>query len=184
MGKSTTQPEPGTGPTRPIVLVGMMGAGKSRIGQMLARKLQLPFHDSDALIEAREKLTIPEIFRQRGEPHFRAVEAAVISELLDRPPGVFSTGGGAVLNETTRQKLLEKSFVIYLEATPETLFQRVRKDTNRPLLQEGNPLERLRELLQARNSFYHMAHCTVKTDGLAHDRVLEQILALLPFSRS
>jgi shikimate kinase len=147
-----------------IFLVGMMGAGKSSVGRMLARNLGKEFLDSDQVIEARTGVKIPIIFELEGEAGFRAREAVVIEELSARKGVVLATGGGAILSEQNRQLLRSRGTVVYLRASVNELWNRTRHDRNRPLLQTGDPLARLRELHAQRDPLYReTAHITVDT---------------------
>ena len=147
-----------------LFLVGMPGSGKSTVGRQLARRLGLPFFDSDALIEQRLGCSIREYFAQRGEDAFRDVEQQVIAELASGPDAVVATGGGAVLREANRQKLREAGRVIYLRSSPEDLHRRLRHDRQRPLLQVADPLGRLRSLHAERDPLYRdTAHFHVDT---------------------
>jgi len=137
-----------------IYLVGMMGAGKSTVGRTLARRLKLRFVDSDQEIEARCGVKIPVIFEIEGEAGFRAREAQAIAELTRLEGIVLATGGGVVLLEENRRLLAARGTVVYLRATPEHLYERVRQDRNRPLLATGDPLARLRELYRERDPLY------------------------------
>ncbi|HJS77295.1 MAG TPA: shikimate kinase [Burkholderiales bacterium] len=137
-----------------LYLVGMMGAGKTTVGRMLARRLKLRFVDSDHEIEARCGVKIPVIFEIEGEAGFRAREAQAIAELVKLDGIVLATGGGVVLEAENRRLLAERGTVVYLRATPEHLYERVRQDRNRPLLATGNPLARLRELYRERDPLY------------------------------
>jgi shikimate kinase len=147
-----------------IFLVGMMGAGKTSVGRMLARNLGKEFFDSDQVIEARTGVKIPVIFELEGEAGFRAREAVVIEELTARKGVVLATGGGAILSEKNRQLLRARGTVVYLRAGVNELWNRTRHDRNRPLLQTGDPLGRLRELHAQRDPLYReVAHVTVDT---------------------
>ena len=147
-----------------VYLVGMMGAGKSTVGRLLARRLKLRFLDSDHEIEARCGVKIPLIFEIEGEPGFRARESQVIAELTALEGVVLATGGGAVLAPENRQRLAASGTVVYLRAKPEDLFERVRHDRNRPLLATGDPLRRLRELHAERDPLYReLADIVVET---------------------
>jgi shikimate kinase len=137
-----------------LYLVGMMGAGKTTVGRMLARRLKLRFVDSDHEIEARCGVKIPVIFEIEGEAGFRAREAQAIAELVRLDGIVLATGGGVVLAAENRRLLAERGTVVYLRATPEHVYERVRQDRNRPLLASGNPLARLRELYRERDPLY------------------------------
>ncbi len=146
-----------------ISLVGLPGSGKSTVGRQLARRLQLRFSDSDQVIEQRIGCPIREFFEREGEASFRDIEEQVIDELTQQP-GVLSTGGGAVLRDVNRQHLHARGKVVYLKSTPEELMRRLRHDTQRPLLQVGDPLQRLRELYAVRDPLYReTAHFVIDT---------------------
>lgn len=147
-----------------IALVGLPGSGKSTVGRQLARRLQLPFFDSDHVIEHQLGCSIREYFEREGEELFRDVEASVIDELTLQGRCVVSTGGGAVLRPANRKNLHERGHVIYLNSSPDELFRRLRHDTNRPLLQVADPLGRLRDLYKTRDPLYReTAHFIVDT---------------------
>lgn len=137
-----------------IALVGLPGSGKTTVGRQLARRLQLPFIDSDQRIEQRLGCSIREYFEREGEAAFRDVEQAVIDELTQGEPCVLSTGGGAILRDANRLCLRERCKVFYLRATPEDVYRRVKHDRNRPLLLVADPLQRLRDLYAARDPLY------------------------------
>ena len=147
-----------------LALIGLPGSGKSTVGRQLARRLQLPFFDSDHVIEQRLGCTIRAYFERTGEDRFRDVEESVIDELTGNQEGVLSTGGGVVLRAANRQHLRERTRVIYLNSSPDALFRRLRHDMNRPLLQVADPLGRLRELHTLRDPLYReTAHFTIET---------------------
>ncbi|WP_333709278.1 shikimate kinase [Tepidimonas ignava] len=147
-----------------VVLIGLPGAGKSTVGRQLARRLQVPFVDSDAVIEDRIGCTIREFFEREGEEAFRDLEEAVLDELTQGPPCVLSTGGGAVLRPLNRQRLRARGRVFYLRSTPEELYRRLRHDRTRPLLQVADPLQRLRDLYAVRDPLYReTAHYVIET---------------------
>ena len=160
-----------------LYLVGLMGAGKSTVGRLLARRLKLRFLDCDHEIEHRCGVKIPLIFEIEGEPGFRARESQVLAELTALPGIVLATGGGAVLSPENRRRLAEHGTVIYLRARPEDLYVRVRNDRNRPLLATSDPLRRLRELHAERDALYaSVADLVVETgrqtvQALARDLV-------------
>jgi shikimate kinase len=137
-----------------IALIGLPGSGKSTVGRALARRLQLPFADSDHVIEHRLGCSIREYFEREGEDRFRDVEQEVIDDLTLKHRGVLSTGGGAVLRPANRENLRSRGQVFYLKSTPEELFRRLRHDLNRPLLQVSDPLKRLKDLYLARDPLY------------------------------
>lgn len=146
-----------------ISLIGLPGSGKSTVGRQLARRLQLPFNDSDQHIEQRIGCPIREFFEREGETSFRDIEEQVLDDLTQRS-GVLSTGGGVVLREVNRQRLHTRGKVVYLKSTPEELMRRLRHDTQRPLLQVVDPMRRLRELYTARDPLYReTAHFVVDT---------------------
>lgn len=147
-----------------VALVGLPGAGKSAIGRRLAQRLQLPFVDSDHVIEDRIGCSIRDYFEREGEAGFRDVEQSVIAELAATPHGIVATGGGCVLREANRAALRAHFHVLYLRSAPEDLFRRLRHDVKRPLLQVADPLGRLRELYDARDPLYReTAHDMVET---------------------
>lgn len=163
-----------------IVLVGLPGSGKTTVGRSLARRLQVPFADSDAVIEQRLGCTIRDYFDHQGEAAFRDVEQAVIDELTQSPPGVLATGGGAVLRPANRRHLRERGTVIYLRASPEQLHRRLRHDTKRPLLQVADPLKRLRDLYADRDPLYReCAHFVVDAHGTTLSVLVSRILMQL-----
>jgi len=161
---------------RSIVLVGMMGAGKTSVGKRLAARLGLPFVDADAEIEAGARMTISEIFEKFGEPYFRDGERRVIARLLDEGPSVLSTGGGAFMNELTRARIGERGVSIWLKPDFEVLLRRVRKRSNRPLLQTADPEATMRRLLEERSPTYALADITIDSHDGPHEIVVEQIL--------
>lgn len=147
-----------------ISLVGLPGSGKSTVGRQLARRLQLPFFDSDHVIEERLGCPIRVAFERDGESAFRDLEEAVLNELTQIPRAVISTGGGAVIRPATRQRLRERGQVVYLNSTPDEIFRRLRHDVNRPLLQVADPLSRLRDLYAQRDPLYReTAHFVIET---------------------
>lgn len=142
-----------SGPTH-VALVGLPGSGKSTIGRQLARRLGLPFSDTDQVVEQRVGLSIREFFEREGEESFRNLEQDVIDELTLGEPCVLSSGGGAVLRLINRQHLKQRTQAVYLHSAPEEVFRRLRHDRNRPLLQVPDPLARLRELYALRDPLY------------------------------
>lgn len=163
--------------TANIYLVGMMGAGKSTVGRLLARRLKLRFVDSDQEIESRCGVKIPLIFEIEGETGFRARESQVLAELAVLEGIVLGTGGGTVLSEQNRRRLAANGTVVYLRARPEDLYERVRHDRNRPLLAAGDPLGRLRELYAERDPLYRsIADLTVDTGRQGVNALARQLL--------
>lgn len=165
--------------TRSIVLVGMPGSGKSSIGRRLGQRLGLPFADADAEIERAANMTIPELFQTKGEVEFRKGEQKVIARLLDGGPLVIATGGGAFMNEETRARIRQKGVSIWLKADVETLLKRVRRKSNRPLLQTADPEATLRNLLSAREALYAEADMFVTSSEVPHEEVVDSIVDLL-----
>jgi shikimate kinase len=147
-----------------IFLVGLMGAGKTTVGRLLARELGWPFYDSDHEIEHRTGTTVPTIFEMEGEEGFRRREMQAIDELTALSQIVLATGGGAVLRAENRQNLAGRGIVVYLKAAPEELWQRTRRDKNRPLLQIADPKKKLEQLFAERDSLYReVADIVVET---------------------
>jgi len=166
--------------TRVLVLVGMMGAGKSSIGRRIANKLNLPFVDADAEIEAAHAgLTIPEIFTRYGEPYFRDGEVRVIARLLDGGPGVLATGGGAFMREETRQRIRDKGISMWLRADPDVIMRRVRRRSDRPLLQTEDPAATIQQLVDERYPTYALADMTVLSRDIPHERIVDECLQML-----
>ena len=158
---------------RSIVLVGMMGAGKSSIGRRLAARLGLQFVDADGEIEKAAGRTIAEIFASHGEPYFRAGEARVIARLLEGGPQVLATGGGAVMDAKTRALIRAKAISIWLKADPEVLMRRTKRRDDRPLA------EKLIELLPQREPIYAQSDLTVQSREEPHELIVEEIIAAL-----
>ncbi|MEP1327769.1 shikimate kinase [Pseudophaeobacter sp.] len=163
-----------------IVMVGMMGAGKTAVGRALAARLKVPFLDSDHEIETAANMTIPEIFARDGEPFFRLKERQVIARLLTEECGVLSTGGGAFLAEENRETITRNGASVWLQADLDVLWNRVRHRDTRPLLQTADPHATLADLYRARVPLYAKADLTVVSDGQASieemvDRVLDAL---------
>ena len=164
---------------RSIVLIGMMGAGKSSVGRRLAARLGIPFVDADSEIEEAAKMTIPEIFQKYGEADFRSVEARVIARLLDNGPQVLATGGGAFMHPETRAVVRQKGISFWLNADLDVLLRRVKRRTDRPLLRIGDPAETLKRLMAERHPFYAEADVTIHSRDVPHEKVVDEILAAL-----
>jgi len=165
---------------RSIVLVGMMGAGKSSIGRRLAQRVGLSFIDADAEIEAAAGMTIAEIFASYGEPYFRSGEQRVIARLLESGPQVLATGGGAYMNPETRAAIRQKGISVWLKADFEVLMRRVKRraTADRPMLQ-GDPAQRIRHLMEERYPVYAEANVTVMSREVAHETIVNEIIAEL-----
>src|SRR3954469_1528156 len=156
---------------RSVVLVGMMGAGKSSIGRRLASRLGMGFVDADAEIEAAAGMTIAEIFTSYGEPYFRSGEQRVISRLLESGPQVLATGGGAFMNAETRAAVRAKGLSVWLRATIEVLVRRVKRRSDRPLLKTADPLETLRRLMDERDPTYAESDVIVESRDVPHETI-------------
>jgi shikimate kinase len=165
---------------RSIVLVGMMGVGKSSVGRRLAGRLGVPFTDADSEIENAAKMTIAEIFARHGEAYFRSGEARVIARLLESGPQVLATGGGAFMNADTRALIKVKGISIWLHAEFDVLLRRTSKRRgDRPLLQTDDPADTLRRLLAEREPTYALADLTVQSREVVHDAVVADAMAAL-----
>ena len=163
-------------PERTIVLIGMMGAGKSTIGRRLAARLDLEFIDADAEIEAAAGCSIEEIFARHGEASFRDGERRVIARLLDRSPHVLATGGGAFMDARTRAKIRERAISVWLRADVDLLLRRVARRQNRPLLKKGDMRETLEHLLAERGPVYAQADVCVDTIDAPPDEIVDKVL--------
>ena len=167
-------------PTRTIALVGLMGVGKSTVGRRLAQRIDFPFVDGDEAIEAAARMTVSDIFGQLGEAEFRAGEARVMRRLLDGPPIVLATGGGAVLNPGTRALMKERATTVWLRAELPIVAARVQRRDTRPLLRGKDPLEALSAMAQVRYPVYaEAADVTVDVGSGAHAQAVEAILKAL-----
>ncbi len=177
-------PRPGGRLKKTVVMVGMMGAGKTAVGRALAARLGVPFLDSDAEIERAANMTVPEIFERDGEPFFRLKESQVIGRLLDGQCGILSTGGGAFLAEANRRMISDRGVSVWLDAALPVLWNRVRHKDTRPLLRTPDPRATLAEIYRARVPIYARADLSVVSDGRAAiedmvDRVVD-VLATRP----
>jgi shikimate kinase len=163
------------GPTRTIALVGLMGVGKSSVGRRLASRLKLPFFDGDVEIETAAGMTVSEIFAALGEEEFRAGEARVMRRLLEGPPIVLATGGGAMMNAETRALLKEKADTIWLRADLKVIAERVSRRDTRPLLRDKDPMAVLTTLAEARYPIYGQADVTVDVGQGSHGQAVDAI---------
>jgi shikimate kinase len=160
-----------------IVLIGFMGSGKSSVGRLIARKLRFQFLDTDKLIAERARMTIPEIFAQHGEAHFRERETAVLDSLLGKKRHVFATGGGIVTQPRNLEILRQLGLVVLLKADPEVIYERVSRNTERPLLKVENPRERALQLMAERLPLYEQAaQFQVDSTTLRHDEVADIVI--------
>jgi shikimate kinase len=165
---------------RSVVLVGMMGAGKSTIGRRLAARLHLPFQDADAEIElAHAGMTIPEIFAAHGEPYFRDGEARVIARLLEGEASVLATGGGAFMREETRNRIRDKAVSVWLKADADTIMKRVKRRADRPLLQTADPAATIGRLIEERHTVYELADITIASRDVLHEKIVDECIAAL-----
>ncbi len=164
---------------RAVVLVGLMGAGKTAVGRLLAERLAMPFVDADREIETAAGLTINEIFARHGEPFFREREEKVMARLLSGPPQVIAAGGGAFMSAATRERIKAMSISVWLKADIDLLLRRTAKRTHRPLLAGDNPRAVLERLDRDRGPIYATADITVETTDEPADLVAERIAAAL-----
>ncbi|HLX14582.1 MAG TPA: shikimate kinase [Bradyrhizobium sp.] len=164
---------------RSVVLVGMMGAGKSTIGRRLAARLGLPFLDADGEIEAAAGMSIPDIFEIRGEPDFRDGEARVIARLLDSGPAVLATGGGAFMRQETRDRIRDKAVSIWLKADTDIIMRRVKRRSDRPLLQTPDPEATVDRLIGERDPVYRQADLTVWSRDVPHEKIVDECIDAL-----
>jgi shikimate kinase len=165
--------------SRAIVLVGLMGAGKTTVGRRLAARLGLPFRDADHEIEAAAGMTVADIFTIYGEPAFRDGERRVIARLLAEGPLVLATGGGAFMSPETRHRVAKHGISAWLKADHATLMRRVRRRTHRPLLQNADPDETMRRLIAERHPIYAEADLTIESSDGSHERVVQALIDAL-----
>lgn len=163
--------------SRSVVLVGMMGAGKSSIGRRVAARLELPFVDADSEIEKAAGSSIPEIFEQHGERYFRDGERRVIARLLNHGPQVLATGGGAWMCPETRDSIAEQGISVWLKADVDVLLRRVKRRSNRPLLAGPDSEEKLVRLVEERYPVYARADVTVHSRDVSHEQMVDEVLA-------
>lgn len=164
---------------RSVVLVGMMGAGKSSVGRRVALRLGIPFVDADTEIEKAAGMAISDIFAVRGEAEFRAGEARVILRLLEGGPQVMATGGGAFLNPDTRAAIGAKGISVWLRAEFDVLMKRIRRRQDRPLLKTADPVATVRKLLEEREPVYALADLAVQSREVTHDKIVDEIVGAL-----
>lgn len=162
-----------------IALIGFMGSGKTTVGKILAKELRAYFADSDQVIEEKNGMTIPDIFERFGEAYFRELEEKTICSILERDNTVISTGGGAVLNRKLFEYIKSNAEVIHLEASIDTLWNRIKNCTNRPMLYCNDPRKRMEELYKERLPIYRKAHYNIVTDGKKPIDVAKEIILIL-----
>ncbi|KIZ48079.1 MULTISPECIES: shikimate kinase [Rhodopseudomonas] len=165
--------------SRPVVLIGMMGAGKSTVGRRLALRLGLPFLDADNEIEAAAAMSIAEIFEIHGEPHFRDGEARVIARLLDGGAKVLATGGGAFMRADTRERIRDRAVSIWLKAESDVILRRVKRRADRPLLRTADPAATIERLIGERHPAYQSADITIASRDVPHEKIVDECVAAL-----
>ncbi len=164
---------------RSVILVGMMGAGKTSVGKRLARALSVPFRDADREIEEAAGCTVNEIFERLGEPGFREGERRVITRLLDNPPHILATGGGAFIDPETRASIKKRAVSVWLKADINLLLERVSRKDTRPLLRNTDPRKALEKLIEEREPIYAQADIVVMSDAGPHETVVKRIIDAL-----
>ena len=164
---------------RSVVLVGMMGAGKSTIGRRLSARLGLPFLDADAEIEAAHRMPIPDIFEKYGEPYFRDGEVRVIARLLDNGPAVLATGGGAFMRPETRERIRDKAVSLWLKVNSDVIMRRLKRRSDRPLLQNADPEATVERLISEREPVYQQADLTVWSRDVPHEKIVDECIEAL-----
>ncbi|SPE53144.1 Shikimate kinase [Verrucomicrobia bacterium] len=174
----------GTRPIHNLALIGFMGTGKSCVGRLVAEALHYTFLDTDHVIEGRAHKTVAEIFQQEGEPAFRQWERLIVQELARRTKTVIATGGGLPADSANLASLKTHALVVCLWASPETIWERVRAHSHRPLLNEGDPLEKIRELLAVRAPSYHQADVLVSTERRSLRQVASQVVHQFHLART
>ena len=168
-----------------ISLIGMMGSGKTTIGKLLAKELSYSFVDTDFLIVEKENRSINDIFSNSGESYFRNAESNILKEALNNQNQIISTGGGIIKTNENIKLLKEKSLVIYLKANEETLFNRLKEDTTRPLLNVSDIKEKINVLLTERQAQYEQAHYTITTENKEPIEITQEIIGIInEYSRS
>lgn len=162
-----------------IVLIGMMGSGKTTIGKLLGEKLTLRSVDIDAIIEQNEKRTVSEIFQNEGEKYFRNIERETIEKNFTNKDLIISLGGGAFEDQLTQELLLKNSTVIYLKTSPNVILERIKNNTNRPLLKNQMTVEKIQSIILQRQKNYELANITILTDNKNTDKIVEEILGVI-----
>jgi shikimate kinase len=158
-----------------IILTGFMGVGKTSVGKQLAEDLGYVFVDIDTLIEADQNLSITSLFSKFGEPYFRDVEAAIIQQVMTGEGQVVSAGGGAVIRDANRDAFKKGGFVVCLTASPDVIYERIKHETHRPLLQTADPKSKIKELLASRETFYAQADACIDTSNKSIDDIIKAI---------
>ena len=161
---------------RTVVLIGMMGTGKTSVGKTLAEKINVQFADLDIEIEKREGLSVSDIFKSKGEEYFRKIEQKVLREVFAPDNQILSLGGGAFEDENTRKFLLNNATVVYLKTSPEIIFSRLKNDVSRPLLKDNMSVNKILELINSRSKNYKLAQYTVVTDNKTTEEISKEII--------
>lgn len=161
-----------------LVLIGFMGSGKTSVGLKLSYRLRMPVEDTDKLIERRERCSVSDIFQNKGEAYFRQLETELLMELTKvKSVKIYSVGGGTPVRPENRELLRKLGMVVYLRLRPETVYERLKGDTSRPLLQCENPLEKIRELMQDRKTAYEeSADMILDVDGMTLEQIQDSIM--------
>lgn len=162
-----------------IVLIGMMGSGKTTIGKLLGEKLTLRSIDIDVIIEQNEKRTVSEIFQNEGEKYFRNIERETIKKNFTNKDLIISLGGGAFEDQLTQELLVKNSTVIYLKTSPNVILERIKNNTNRPLLKNQMTVEKIQSIILQRQKNYELANITILTDNKNTDKIVEEILGVI-----
>lgn len=162
-----------------IALIGMMGSGKTTIGKLLGEKLTLRSIDIDVIIEQNEKRTVSEIFQNEGEKYFRNIERETIKKIFTNKDLIISLGGGAFEDQLTQELLLKNSTVIYLKTSPNVILERIKNNTNRPLLKNQMTVEKIQSIILQREKNYELANITILTDNKNTDKIVEEILGVI-----
>lgn len=162
-----------------IVLIGMMGSGKTTIGKLLGEKLTLRSIDIDVIIEQNEKRTVSEIFQNEGEKYFRNIERETIKKNFTNKDLIISLGGGAFEDQLTQELLLKNSIVIYLKTSPNVILERIKNNTNRPLLKNQMTVEKIQSIILQRQKNYELANITILTNNKNTDKIVEEILGVI-----
>lgn len=162
--------------SHPVFLCGMMGAGKTTIGKMFAQKTGLPFHDLDHLIETTERMTIPDIFKTKGEAYFRETEAGWLVQNAPHYKGILSLGGGSLQHQQLVDHLKMYGWLVFLDAPASVLCNRLKGSKNRPMLNSTNLRQRIETLLEERRSLYEQAHITIKSEGMAVNEIVNDLI--------
>lgn len=162
-----------------IVLIGMMGSGKTTIGKLLGEKLTLRSIDIDVIIEQNEKRTVSEIFQNEGEKYFRNIERETIKKNFTNKDLIISLGGGAFEDQLTQELLLKNSTVIYLKTSPNVILERIKNNTNRPLLKNQMTVGKIQSIILQRQKNYELANITILTDNKNTDKIVEEILGVI-----